>query len=149
ACARNIAFFDARTKRGEYRLQDAPPMPRLAGKRLGLIGLGHIGRNLAGKARALGLEVAAHTASGNDRGTGCRMMSLDRLLAESDFVSLHAPLTPATRHLLGLPQFETMKRSAYLINTARGRLIDHAALWQALERNLIAGAALDVFEPEP
>jgi D-3-phosphoglycerate dehydrogenase len=149
ACARNIAFFHARTKQGEYRLQDAPPMPRLAGKRLGLVGLGHIGRNLAGKARALGMEVVAHTASGNDRGTRCRMVSLDQLLAESDFVSLHAPLTPATRHMLGLPQFERMKRTAYVINTARGGLIDHAALRQALQRNVIAGAALDVFEPEP
>ena len=149
ACARNIAFFHARTKRGEYRLQDSPAMPRLAGKRLGLIGLGHIGRNLAGKARAMGLEVIAHTASGNAHGTNCQMVALDALLSESDFVSLHAPLTPATRHLLGLPQFENMKRTAYLINTARGGLIDHAALWQALERKLISGAALDVFEPEP
>ncbi|MGE5191873.1 MAG: C-terminal binding protein, partial [Deltaproteobacteria bacterium] len=149
ACARKIAFFHARTKHGEYRLQSGPAMPRLAGKRLGLVGLGRIGRNLAGKARALGLEAIAHTASGNDHGTGCRMLALDELLVESDFVSLHAPLTPATRHLLSLPQFEKMKRSAYLINTARGGLIDHAGLWQALERNLLAGAALDVFDPEP
>jgi D-3-phosphoglycerate dehydrogenase len=149
ACARNVAFFHARTKRGEYRLQDVPAMPRLVGKRLGLVGLGQIGRNLAGKARALGLDVLAHTASGNARGTGCRMVSLDELLAESDFVSLHAPLTPGTRHLLDFPQFEKMKRSAYLINTARGGLIDHAGLWQALQKNFIAGAALDVFDPEP
>jgi D-3-phosphoglycerate dehydrogenase len=149
ACARNIAFFHARTKRGEYRLQAAPAMPRLAGKRLGLIGLGHIGRNLAGKAHALGLEVIACTASGNAHGTACRMVVLDALLAESDFISLHAPLTPATRHMLSLPQFERMKRTAYLVNTARGGLIDQRALWQALERNLIAGAALDVFDPEP
>ena len=149
ACARNIAFFHWRTKRGEYSLQAAPTMPRLAGKRLGLVGLGHIGRNLAGKARALGLEVIDHTASGNDHGTGCRMVAFDELLRESDFVSLHAPLTDATHHLFGLAQFETMKRSAFLINTARGGLIDHAALAAALERHLIAGAALDVFEPEP
>ena len=149
ACARNIAFFHERTKCGEYSLQAAPPMPRLAGKRLGLVGLGHIGRNLAGKARALGLEVLAHTASGNNHGTGCRMVGFEELLRESDFVSLHAPLTEATHHLLGLPQFALMKRSAFLINTARGGLIDHAALALALERHLIAGAALDVFEPEP
>lgn len=149
ACARNIAFFHARTKRGEYRLQAARPMPRLAGKRLGLVGLGQIGRNLAGKVYGLGIEVLAYTASGNDHGTSCRMVSFDELLAESDFVSLHAPLTAATRHLLALPQFEKMKRSAFLINTARGGLIDHADLEKALDRNLIAGAALDVFEPEP
>jgi D-3-phosphoglycerate dehydrogenase len=149
ACARNIGFFHARTKRGEYRLQAAPPMPRLAGKRLGLVGLGRIGTNLAGKARALGLEVIAHTPSGNDHGTGCRMLSLNELLAESDFVSLHAPLTDATRHLLALGEFEKMKPTAFVINTARGGLVDHAGLWMALEKNLIAGVALDVFDPEP
>src|SRR5262245_13100456 len=73
ACARNVAFLPSRTKRGEYRLQAAPPMPRLKGKVLGLIGLGRIGRHLAGKARALGLELIAHTASGNEHDTGCRM----------------------------------------------------------------------------
>jgi D-3-phosphoglycerate dehydrogenase len=147
--ARNVAFYHLRTKRGEYRLQDGPAMPRLAGKRLGLIGLGRIGRTVAGVARALGMEVVAHTASGNDHGTGCKMVALDELLAGSDFISLHAPLSPATHHLLALPQFEKMKPTAYLINTSRGGLIDHAALWAALQRNLIAGAALDVFEPEP
>ena len=149
ACARNIAFFHLRTKQREYSLRAAPPMPRLAGKRLGLVGLGHIGRNLAVKARALGLEILGHTSTGNDHGTGSRMVSLDTLLAESDFVSLHVPLTSATHHLLRLAQFEKMKRSAYLINTARGGLIDHTDLWIALQRRLIAGAALDVFEPEP
>jgi D-3-phosphoglycerate dehydrogenase len=149
ACARNVAFYHLRTKRGEYRLQDGPAMPRLAGKRLGLIGLGRIGRALAGMASALRLDVVAHTASGNDHGVGCPMLPLDELLASSDFVSLHVPLVPATHHLLGLAQFEKMKRSAYVINTARGGLIDHVALGAALENNLIAGAALDVFDPEP
>lgn len=149
ACARQVAFFHQRTKQGEYRLQAAAPIPRLAGKILGLIGLGHIGRSLANRAAALGLEIVAHTLSGHSRGAPCRMVSLDELLSSSDFISLHAPLTTATRHMLSLPQFERMKRSAYLINTARGGLIDHAALATALERNLIAGAALDVFEPEP
>jgi D-3-phosphoglycerate dehydrogenase len=149
ACARNIAFFHWRTKRGQYNLQEAPAMHRLAGKRLGLVGLGHIGRNLAAKSQALGMEVLAHTSSGNDHGTNCRMVSLESLLAESDFVSLHVPLNSRTRQMLRLAQFRKMKRSAYLINTARGGLIDHADLWQALEANLIAGAALDVFDPEP
>ncbi len=137
ACARNISFFHLRTKRGEYALQSGPAMPRLAGKRLGLVGLGRIGRNLAAKAKGLGMEVIGHTSSGSDHGAGCRMLSLD------------APLTSQTRHLLGLSQFEKMKPSAYLINTARGGLIDHAALWTAVQRGLIAGAALDVFDPEP
>lgn len=149
ACARNVAFFHLRTKQGEYRLQAGPSMPRLAGKVLGLVGLGRIGRNLAERVRPLGMKVVAHTASGSSHGVDCDMLPLEDLLAESDFVSLHAPLTPATRHLLKLPQFERMKRSAYLINTSRGGLVDHADLQKALDRNLIAGAALDVFEPEP
>lgn len=149
ACARNVAFFHLRTKRREYSLQSAPAMHRLRGTCLGLVGLGKIARDLSQKARALGMTVVAHTASGNDHGTGCPMLSLDELLARSDFVSLHAPLTEANHRLLRLPQFEKMKRSAYLINTARGGLIDHADLWIALQRRLIAGAALDVFEPEP
>jgi len=149
ACARNIGFFHLRTKRGEYALQSAPAMPRLRGKCLGLLGLGRIARDLAGIARALGMTVIAHTVSGNDHGTGCAMVSLEELLGRSDFLSLHAPLSDATHHVLALPQFEKMKRSAYLINTARGGLVDHGDLWIALQRRLIAGAALDVFEPEP
>jgi D-3-phosphoglycerate dehydrogenase len=149
ACARQVAFFHLRTKRGEYRLQAAPPIPRLAGKVLGLIGLGRIARALADRARALGMDVAAHTPSGDSYGTACRMLSLDELLEQCDFLSLHAPLTPETGRMLGLQQFERMKRSAYLINTARGGLIDHAALATALDRGWLAGAALDVFDPEP
>jgi D-3-phosphoglycerate dehydrogenase len=146
ACNRQVAFFDHRAKQGEYRLQAAPPLRRLAGKVLGLVGLGRIARNLA---PALGMHVIAHTAGRGDHGTGIPMRTLDELLPESDFVSLHVPLTKETRHLLRQPQFESMRRSAYLINTSRGGLIDHADLWTALERGLIAGAALDVFDPEP
>jgi len=149
ACARQIAFFHLRTKQGEYRLQSAQPMPRLSGKVLGLIGLGRIARALGERARALGMEIVAHTPSGNARGIDCRMLSLEDLLEVSDFISIHAPLTPATKHLLGMAQFERMKRNAYLINTSRGGLIDHAALAAALDRGLLAGAALDVFDPEP
>jgi D-3-phosphoglycerate dehydrogenase len=149
ACARQIAFFQLRTKQGEYDLQAAAPMPRLSGKILGLIGLGRIGRALAERAKALGMQIVAHTASGNSHGVDCRIVSLETLLTASDFVSLHAPLTSATKHLLGMAQFERMKRTAYLINTSRGGLIDHAALASALDRDLIAGAGLDVFDPEP
>jgi D-3-phosphoglycerate dehydrogenase / 2-oxoglutarate reductase len=149
ACARQVAFFHFRTKQGEYCLQAAPPMPRLVGKTLGLIGMGRIGQQVARRAAAFGMRVVAHTASGRARVDDCPMLSLDALLAESDFVSLHAPLTSATRRMLGLPQFERMKRTAWLINTARGGLIDHDGLAQALRNDLIAGAALDVFDPEP
>jgi D-3-phosphoglycerate dehydrogenase len=149
ACARKIAFFHARTKAGEYRLAAAPPMKRLARATLGLVGFGRIAQALLPKARAIGMEVVAHSQSSNDQGTGCPMLSLDELLARSDFVSLHLPLTETTHGLLGDRQFERMKPTAYLINTSRGGLVDQQALWRALSSGHIAGAGLDVFDPEP
>jgi len=149
ACARNVAFFHARTKAGEYRLAAGPPMKRLAGATLGLVGFGRIARALWPKARAIGLDVVAHSHSGDDRGTGCPMVSLDDLLAQSDFVSLHVPLTESTHGLLGDRQFQQMQPTAYLINTSRGALVDQGALWRAISTGRIAGAALDVFDPEP
>lgn len=149
ACARRIGFFHLRTKSGEYDLSAAVPMQRIAGQTLGLVGLGHIARALVPKARALGLNVIAHTASGNDYGTGVRMVAFDELLATSDYVSLHAPLNDSTRDLFGREAFARMKPTAYLINTSRGGLVDEAALWEALQQNRVAGAALDVFHPEP
>lgn len=149
ACARRIGFFHWRTKQGEYNLGAATPMRRLSEQTVGLIGLGHIGRELVPKLRALKMTVIATTQSGSDHGTGCQMVSLDELLAQSDFISLHAPLTPGTRHLINADRLARMKPTTYLINTSRGGLIDPTALWAALQQNQIAGAALDVFEPEP
>ncbi|MFG0336239.1 MAG: C-terminal binding protein [Maioricimonas sp. JB049] len=149
ACARNIGFFHRRAKQGEYDLAAAGPMRRLPGCTLGLVGLGRTARELVPKARALGLTVIATTLSGNDYGTGCRMVSFEEVLEQSDFISVHAPLTDATRHLFDARAFARMKPSAYLINTARGGLIDESALWDALQANQIAGAGLDVFDPEP
>jgi D-3-phosphoglycerate dehydrogenase len=149
ACARNIAFFHQRTKRGEYQLQAAAPMRRLSTQTLGLFGLGRIGSAVAARAKALELNVIAHTSSGSDHGTGCRMVSFAELLASSDFVSLHAPLTDQTRNVFNTEALGRMKRTAYLINTSRGGLVDHTALWTALQQNRLAGAALDVFDPEP
>jgi D-3-phosphoglycerate dehydrogenase len=147
--ARKVAFFHLRTKQGEYRLQTGPPLRRLAGRRLGLVGFGRIAQNLYAKAAALGFDVIAHSATGNDRGTGCRMVSFDELLTTSDYISLHVPLTERTRYLFGPREFERMQLTACLINTSRGALIDHVALWKAIETGQIAGAALDVFDPEP
>lgn len=149
AAARNVAFFHARTKAGEYQLSAGPPMRRLSGSTLGLIGFGNIARALLPKARAIGMRVLAYSRRLDDRGTGCPMVSLDELLAHSDFVSLHAPLSESTRHLISGPQLARMKPTAWLINTSRGPLIDNAALQDALEANRIGGAALDVFDPEP
>ncbi|WP_373652978.1 C-terminal binding protein [Schlesneria sp. DSM 10557] len=149
ACARQIGFFHLRTKRGEYDLSAAGPMRRLSGQTVGLVGLGNTARELVPKLRALGLTVLSHTRSGADYGTGCRMVSLKELCEQSDYISIHAPLVPETRHLFNAERLRWMKPTAYLINTSRGGLIDPAALWEALQKNVIAGAALDVFEPEP
>lgn len=149
ACARRIAFFHGRTKNREYDLSAATPMRRLSEQTVGLIGLGHIARELVPKLRALGMTVIAHTPSNSDHGTGCRMVSFQELLGQSDFISLHAPYSPATRHLIGADALRKVKSTAYLINTSRGGLVDPDALWKALQENRIAGAALDVFDPEP
>jgi D-3-phosphoglycerate dehydrogenase len=149
ALARNIGFFHLAAKQGRYDLQAAGPMRRLAGQTLGLLGLGRIGRLVARKAGAFGLNVIAHTRSGDDQGTAARMVSLADLLAESDFLSFHAPLTPETACVINASALQRMKPTAFLINTSRGGLIDHDALWDAIRHGRLAGAALDVFDPEP
>ena len=120
----------------------------LRGKQLGLVGLGRIGRAVADKAPAVGMTVAytARTPAGLP---GATHMPLDRLLATSDIVSLHCPMTPDTKHLIDQKALTKMKRSAYLINTSRGPVVDEGALAWALKERLIAGAALDVYEKEP
>lgn len=149
ACARRIGHFHLRTKQGEYNPATPFPMQRIAGQTLGLVGLGQIARTLVPKARALGLRIIASTPSGNDYGTGVAMVSFDRLLGDSDYISIHAPLTPASRHLFNERSLARMRPTAYLINSSRGGLIDHSALAAALQQGRLAGAALDVFEPEP
>ena len=113
----------------------------LQGKRLGLIGYGRIASAVARRAKAFGMDVMHSSRSGG--------LLLDELLATSDVVSLHCPLTPQTHHLIDAAALQQMKPTAYLINTARGPVVDEAALADALERGVIAGAALDVFEYEP
>ena len=149
ACARRLDVFSQRVRRGEYSSATQQPMQRIAGQTLGLVGLGRIAQTLVPKAKALGLEIIAYTRSGDDRGTGARMVTFDQLLSGSDYISIHAPLTPQTRHLFGAKAFAQMRPSAYLINTSRGGLIDQDVLYKALQQNLLAGAALDVFDPEP
>ncbi len=114
----------------------------LAGKTLGIVGFGRIGREVAARAIAFGMRVV-HT------GRSPESLALDHLLSTADVVSLHVPLTPETRHLIDQAAFARMKRTAFLINTARGPVVDEAALVWALKSRLIAGAALDVYEQEP
>jgi glyoxylate reductase len=120
----------------------------LRGKQLGLVGVGRIGRAVAAKAPAFGMTIAYADQVPSDI-PGAVQMPLDRLLATSDVVSLHVPMTPETKHLIDKKALARMKRTAYLINTSRGPVVDEEALAWALKERLIAGAALDVYEKEP
>jgi D-3-phosphoglycerate dehydrogenase len=128
-----------------------PQLQRLRGQTCGLIGCGRIGSLLAGKVKQLGMSVIIHDpylSEPRAREMGAELVSLDALLAGADFISLHAPLNSATHHLLGELAFAKMKNTASVINTARGGLIDEAALLAALDAGKISGAALDVLESE-
>jgi D-3-phosphoglycerate dehydrogenase / 2-oxoglutarate reductase len=149
ALSRKVAFYHQATKGGRYELQAGPKLRRIEGQTLGIVGLGNIGRKLAEKAVGLGLKIVATSRSGRNAMSGVKLVSLDELLRQSDYVSLHVPLTPSTRHMISAAQLAQMKPSAYLINTARGGLIDATALAAALAGGKLAGAALDVQDPEP
>ena len=149
ALSRKVAFYHQATKAGRYELQAGPKLRRIEGQTLGIVGLGNIGRKLAEKALPLGLNVIATSRSGKNQLAGVKLVSLDELLATSDYISLHVPVTPETRHMIGTAQLAKLKPSAYLINTARGGLIDQPALAAALNAGQLAGAALDVQDPEP
>ena len=127
-------------------------MFRLNEQTLGLVGVGRIGSRMAPKARAFGMRVLGYDPYLSARDLeerGAEKVDFDRLLGESDYVSIHAPLTAETEKMFGLKEFRKMKPSAVIINTARGGLMDEAALHQALLEGVIAGAGLDVCEPEP
>ncbi|MGC0239011.1 2-hydroxyacid dehydrogenase [Arthrobacter sp. SD76] len=125
----------------------------LKGKTLGVVGMGGIGQATARRAKAFGMEIVYQSRSEIDPAVaselGARRVDLDELLAVSDVVSLHCPYGPATHHLIGAEQLAAMKDSAYLVNTARGPIVDEAALAAALRDGIIAGAGLDVYEQEP
>lgn len=124
------------------------PTFELAGKTMGIVGFGAIGREVAGLAQAFGMRVLVHTRSEIPDGF-CANTPLDRLLESSDVVTLHCPLNEHNRHLINRDALARMKRTALLINTARGGLVDEAALFDALESGRIAGAGLDVLAEEP
>ena len=150
--ARKVAFYHRETKSGRYELQAGPALRRIEGQTLGIVGLGNIGRKLAEKAAAIGLNILATGRTVPKKESlpaKTAWCTLDELLTRSDYISLHIPATSETTHLLGTKQFAMMKPTAYLINTARGALIDNAALSAALTAGKLAGAALDVQDPEP
>jgi glyoxylate reductase len=149
AITRRLAEGERLVRRGEWKgwALDLLLGTELRGKQLGLVGVGRIGRAVAARAPAFGMKVA-YTSRREIADIG-EAMSLDRLLLTSDIVSLHVPLTAETRHLIDKRALTRMKRSAYLINTARGPVVDEEALAWALQQHLLAGAALDVYEHEP
>jgi glyoxylate reductase len=155
AIARRIVEGDAWVRSGTWLGWDIDQLlgGDIWGKTLGLIGFGRIGRAMAVRARGFQMRVLyqnrTRAAAEIDRELNAEFVDLDCLLRESDFISLHVPLSPATHHLLSTDAFSKMKPTAYLINTARGSVVDEAALAEALEQKKLAGAALDVYEQEP
>lgn len=125
------------------------PHVEVNGKTLGVIGAGHIGRKVIQIAQALDMNILVYTRTPREDEKGIRYVSLEELLKNSDYVSMHCPLTESTKHMINKESLSLMKPSAFIINTSRGALIDEAALIEALENGTIAGAGLDVQETEP
>jgi len=154
ACAKKLTLLNGMVKNGRWT-ETRPvmqPMGSVYGQTLGIIGCGNIGRLVAVKAQVFGLRILGydpyidkHLAADY----GITLISLPRLLKESDYISLHTPLDKQTFHLMGEAEFKQMRPTAYIINTARGPIVDEAALIKALQQKQIAGAGLDVFEKEP
>ena len=155
AVTRKIVLADRKSRRGEWVSgMDAllRPMRRLSGQMLGLIGLGKIGRCVARKAQGLGLKVVAfdpHVSAETAQSAGVPLLSLDALLPQADILSLHVPTTPETYGLINSRTLGLLKPGAILINTARGPVVDEAALLDALASGRLAGAGLDVLQSEP
>ena len=157
ACARKFYQLLPDIKSGKWSTQAdylsaLKPLHRLSGQTLGLVGFGNIARTLVPKAKAFGFRIIAYSPHVPDnlfKKLEVESVELDQLLEESDFVSLHTALTSETRYMMDLQRFRKMKTTAYLINTARGELVDEEALYTALSEGLIAGAGLDVLNPEP
>jgi glyoxylate reductase len=153
--ARRVVEADTFARSGQFRGWAIDMMlgADIFGATLGIIGIGRIGRGVAHRAKGFNMRVLYYDPyplpPEAEQQLGATRVDLNRLLAESDFISVHTPLTEETQHLLSTPQFTAMKRTAILVNTSRGPVVDEAALVQALQSHLIAGAALDVYEREP
>lgn len=149
-----LPHYDRYVKSGTYGAQDRfsnfdIPFYELDGKVWGIVGMGHIGRQVARIAEAFGCKVMFYSASGQSTCTEYERVDLDILLEKSDVLSLHCPLTDRTRHLIDERALRKMKNTAVLINVARGAVVDNHALYEALKENRIAAAGLDVLEQEP
>jgi D-3-phosphoglycerate dehydrogenase / 2-oxoglutarate reductase len=151
ALARRIAEADASMRRGEWKRKELKGV-QVSGKTLGIVGLGRVGAEVAKRASALGMTVIAYDPLVSPEvgvKLHVRLVNLERLLQESDFVTVHTPLTPQTENLIGKNEFSKMKKGAMLVNCARGGVVNEDALHEALAGKIIAGAALDVYANEP
>ncbi|WNO08351.1 D-2-hydroxyacid dehydrogenase [Teredinibacter sp. KSP-S5-2] len=151
---KQLALYRDELNRGRWQEENQfcyfnQPIHELAGNQLGIIGSGTIAQSVAQVAKVFGMNVCYHSLSGRDQLPFARSVPLDALLAQSDIVSLHCPLTEQTQHLIHLDNLKQMKKNALLINTARGGVVDLEALKQALDEQWIAGAGLDVVPQEP
>lgn len=152
AVARRVMDGERLVRSGQWKGWDLLQLlgSDVHGKTLGIVGFGNIGKRMAARARGFDMRVLYHNSRGAvDDANGAEYASLDDLLAQSDYVSLHCPLNDRTRHLIDADGLAKMKSTAYLINTARGPVVDEEALVAALRAGTIAGAGLDVFEREP
>lgn len=151
ACARKIVQIDAATKKGSWTL-DEFPLFGLRSQTAGLIGFGRVAKAVVSRLEPFGPKIIVYhprVSRGIVEAAGCALVELGTLIRESDFISLHCPLTKETNKLIGEREFRQMKQNAYLINTSRAGIVDQNALLKALKEGWIAGAALDVFEREP
>jgi D-3-phosphoglycerate dehydrogenase len=147
--AKKIHTMDAAMKSGGWKTTDFIDVPELKGKTIGIIGYGHIGKAAGRIARGFGMTIVAHDPHVRIDEPDVRAVSLDELLAVSDFITLHVLLTPQTKGMIGAPQLAAMKKSAVLVNACRGPVVQEAALAEALAARRIGGACLDVYEKEP
>lgn len=153
SAARRIVECDQYVRSGQ---KDWGPMnllgAQVSGKTLGIVGAGRIGMAVAQRAKGFNMKIIYNNTNANtdfEEATGGSFVHLDELLREADFVSIHVPMEPSTRHLISSKELETMKKTAILVNTSRGPIIDEKALVEALRNGQLAGAGLDVFEREP
>jgi phosphoglycerate dehydrogenase-like enzyme len=151
---RRFPFADAELRQGRFHINALRPVSReLRGRTVGLVGAGRIGQAVAARLKPFEVTVIYYDPAGlpaeREAALGIARREFDDLLARADIVSLHMPLTPATRHIMNTRTFGRMKKGSFLINTSRGGLVDEAALTQALQTGHLSGAGLDVFDPEP
>ncbi len=151
ALARKICYINDCTKHKTWNYAEAIPVRRIPGSTVGIVGFGRIGRTLAKRLSGFDCKILAYDPiyPVGAVEAGVEIVSWDRLLTESDMISIHCPLTPETENMFGIEEFRKMKRSSLLVNTARGGIVNEADLLTALQEGLIAGAALDVVKKEP